>query len=359
MRPFGLDISKWQARRELDKPHGVNFRLLLEKVDFLFLRAGYAGSAGGAWTDERVHDYMGDLEPLLIQNPIPFTFYWYFRDDVSIMDQVNRFSAVVNRYKEVVNLSLILDAEVFAKSRAVSTQKIKDFQFEVERQTGLTVDILYGRGGQLNSETEPGLPEVLPYLFVARYDTRLDPQVDEPWEEGGPQEYVEPRDYDTWLFWQYSDHSGGAEFGVVSAGIDKNVFNGTLAELRTLAELDKPAPPPVDWDVWGKTTADRRVEFLSGKGSVAPVFFAYPVSWEPQVLNITGPSGVKVTISLLVNGFEVILRRTRIYSSGYTTYTFTRDFNFVDGDGIIVTLENITINPAEVVTTLLMEQYGG
>jgi hypothetical protein len=300
---------------------------------------------------------MDDLLKLLLNNPIPFTFYWYFRDDVSVMDQVNRFSAVVNRYKEVINLPLIVDAEVFVRSDAVSTQKIKDFQTEVERQTSLKVDILYGRGGQLNAETDPGLQEVLPHLFIARYDTRLDPQVDEPWEEGGPQEYVEPRDWDEWLFWQYSDHSGGKEFGVVSEGIDKNVFNGTVEELRHLAGLDKPVDPPIDWDEWGKTTADKKVQEI-GVGHTALFFFSYNASWEPQMFSIQGNSGVSAKISLLVNGIEVPLRSARIFSSGYVTYTFPRDYNFKKGDGVVIEVKNDSNTASKVKVKMVYEVYG-
>lgn len=245
-RPVGVDISKHQGNNLETHPdvHGVNFTLLHNKADFIIVRAGYGGSAGGAWLDERVHQFMEDLGPLLRQEPKPFTFYWYFRDDVNIMDQVNLFCSVINKYKDYVNLHPVVDAEVFVKSNLLSTQKIIDFQTEVERQTGLLVDILYGRAAQLNSETTPGLEVVLPYLWVARYADFLDEQVDEPWEEGSN---VDPRDYDDWKFWQYSSKGPGGQYGVVSASIDLNVFNGTLDELREWAGLHEPVPPPPDF----------------------------------------------------------------------------------------------------------------
>lgn len=244
-RPVGVDISKYQAPADLTKPHGINFQLMVDVAAFIMARAGYAGSAGGAWVDPRVHEYMKDLAPLLRQRRIPFTFYWYFRDDVSIMDQVNQFSSVINEYSDVVNLPLVVDAEAFTKANLTSTQKIVDFQTEVERNTSKKCDILYGRAGQLNAETTPGLEVVLPHLWIARYDSRLDEQVDEPWEEGGPQEYVEPRDYDEWLFWQYTESGNEKLYGVTAGaiGIDLNVFNGTMEELRTFAGLDEPGEP--------------------------------------------------------------------------------------------------------------------
>jgi GH25 family lysozyme M1 (1,4-beta-N-acetylmuramidase) len=338
MRPIGVDISKWQAHSDLSKPHGVDFVKLHDKSDFIILRAGYAGSSGGAWTDERVHDYMKDLDPILIENPKPMTFYWYFRDDVSIMEQVERFAAVVNMYLEVVNLSLIVDAEVFVKSDLVSTQKIKDFQLEVENATGLKVDILYGRAGQLNEETTPGLPEVLPYLWIARYDADLDEQVDEPWEEGGPQEYVEPRDYDEWDFWQFASSGHGAEYGVVSASIDQNVYNGTLEELRSRAKLDQPDVDPGVDITMGKATAEQADVVVHGSMEVS---FINAKTMVPAFITVQAAKGdiKKATIKLVVNGVRVLLRRRSMAYSDWFIYAFPRELSIKTGDTILVTLE--------------------
>lgn len=359
MRAQGIDMSKYQAPQDLGKPHGIDFKTMLDVVDFLFMRAGFAGSAGGAWTDPRVHEYMKDLEVLLLDDPKPFTFYWYFRDDVSIMDQVNRFSTVVNKYKEVVNLPLIVDAEVFVKSDAVSTQKIKDFQAEVENQTGLLVDILYARSWQLNEETTEGLPEVLPNLFVARYVAVRDPQTSEPWGVGTDDPRLTPRDYIEWAFWQYSEGGDERRYGVTAGaiGIDEVVYNGSVEALRSWAKLDQPVDPPIDWEKWGKTTADRKVSALGPNASILE-FFSYDVAWEPQMLSVHGEYRTKVKISLFINGFEIPLRKTIIYSSGSMTYTFLRDFNFSKGDGILVELTNTSGAPATATITLALEKYG-
>lgn len=293
-RPVGVDISKWQANNLQTHPqeHGVDFTLLHNKSDFIILRAGYGGSAGGAHLDERVYQYMNDLAPILENEPKPFTFYWYFRDDVSLIDQANLFSLVINRYKNVVNLTPIVDAEVFVKSDLVSTQKIIEFQAEVERQTGLLVDTLYARAGQLNAETTPGLPAVLPNLHVARYDPDLDEQTDEPWEEGPPEEYVEPRDYDDWVYWQFDASGHGAEYGVVSASIDRNVFNGTLEELRELANLHEPAAPPPIFD--SSVMVEKKVVNVvyGDKGVVEVSFRPDPKNKRPHAFQFVFPKGL-------------------------------------------------------------------
>lgn len=358
MRATGIDISRYQAPQDLAKPHGISFETMLNVVDFLFVRAGFGGSAGGAWTDPRVHGYMGDLEGLLLRNPKPFTFYWYFRDDVSVMDQVNRFSEVVNRYKEVVNLPLVVDAEAFVKSNLLSTQKIIDFQIEVENQTGLLVDILYGRAGQLNAETTPGLEVVLPYLFIARY-AGLDPQTDEPWEEGGIQEYVEPRDYDEWSFWQYTEKGDQTKYGVTAGaiGIDEVVYNGTVEEVRSFAKLDQPNDPPIDFSQWGVAVVDMKVNEIAAGGTELFAFIQ-DVSHEPQVLTVQGAYGMRVTVELMLSGIAVVLRANqKIYSSSYSIYTFMRDFNIAKEDFVLVTVFN-PIETAVASVKLVLERYG-
>lgn len=251
-RAFGLDISKYQAPQDLNIPHGIDFAKMLSLVDFLFLRAGYAGSVSlMGHEDERVREYMADLLPLLKKTPVPFSFYWFFRDDASISSQAAVFARVVNEFKEVVNLSLVCDAEVFVKDTVLSTSKLRDFKAEVERLTGLEMDVLYGRAGQLNAEVTNAINEIFPHLWVARYLEDADPQTAQPWDEGGVQEYVEPRDWDTWRFWQYSCKHGDAIFYGVgplgSVSIDKNVANMSCEELYKLAGLlPETPPPPVD-----------------------------------------------------------------------------------------------------------------
>lgn len=344
MRPNGIDISKWQAPQDLSKPHGIVFPTMVDKADFMFVRAGFAGSAGGAWVDPRVHEYMEDLWEILDNHPIPFSFYWYFRDDVSVMDQVLRFSAVVNRWKGVVNMPLVVDAEAFTKGNAVSTQKIIDFQIEVERQTGLKVDILYGRAGQLNAETVPGMErgEILPYLFVARYQDGLDPQVDEPWDEGGVQEYVEPRDWDTWKFWQHTEDGDEKRYGVTAGavGIDEIVFNGTMEELRAFANLDKPVEPEEDWSSLGVCKVEQKVTQVPFGGTAIEYFHNTDTWFVPKMITVQAPSGVRVTVEYFVDGIGVPLFTRRIGVNKFLNYTLSENLMLAVGDGIIVTLAN-------------------
>lgn len=351
-RPVGVDISKYQGNNLLTYPnvHGVNFTVLHNKSDFIVMRAGYGGSTGGAWLDERVHQFMDDLAPLLRQEPKPFTFYWFFRDDVNIMDQVNLFSSVINKYKDVVNLPPVVDAEVFVKDHLLSTQKIIDFQTEVENQTGLKVDILYGRAAQLNSETIPGLEVVLPHLWIARYADFLDEQVNEPWDEGSN---VAPRDYDDWKFWQYSSKGPGGQYGVVSASIDMNVFNGTLDELREWAGLHEPNPPVNRDETFvisqqiGKI-ANEDVEVTIGADSTLL----------PRFLEVVSDPGVVryVTVYSVIDGKRIQFARKYMGYTGWTGLEIPNWVELKDGTDIVVSLDGRVDGLVEV--NLVVEDWG-
>lgn len=331
-RAIGLDISKYQAPSDFSKPVDIDFKTMLSKIDFLVVRAGYAGSAGGAWTDERVHEYMALLEPLLLENPHPFTFYWYFRDDVSAGDQANRFSTVVNKYKEVVNLPLVLDAEVFVKGTKDSTNDLIYFQAEVEKQTGLLVDILYARSWQLNEETVPGLELVLPMIMLARYNNE-DPQTGEPWNIPPDDPMLKPRDYDVWTFWQYSETGDASAYGVGPTGsksIDEQVFNGTVEELRKLAKLDEPLPPPIDWEKYGVASAEE-AKFLLADGEKGVAYFNFTLgSQEPLMVQINAPMGSYAQIGVVVDGVYFRLRKAKIGSSKILLHVFPAGWTLND-----------------------------
>jgi hypothetical protein len=311
--------------------HGIDFDKMLSAIDFLFVRAGFAGSSGGAWEDQRIHEYMADLGPKLRADPKPFTLYWYFRDDVSVMEQAVLFSRLVNAYKEVVNLPLIVDAEVFVKGDATSTSKLVDFQTEVERMTGLKVDILYGRAYQLNRETVPGLQLVYPEIFIARYFTKgtYDPQVDDPYEKEG--DLFDPRDWEGWTFWQHSETGDQTAYGIGpygAKGIDEVVYNGTQEELLAYAQLTTPPPhqppppddyPPEELDFSMKIASAR----TSGEEVALVTFYPLPDCITPQILSLAfGKGRVQA-----VNVFFVI-QGTSFKVQGYSTKY--RDYIFMD-----------------------------
>jgi hypothetical protein len=336
MRPYGVDISKWQGRQDLSEPHGVDFEKLVSMVAFLFVRAGYAGSSGTVNTDERVHAYMKDLGPILSGIKLPFSMYWYLRDDVSVVNQANLFSDIVNQYKQYINLPLIVDAEVFVQGDPESTEFIIQFQSLVEIKTGLMVDILYARAWQLNDETVPGLEEVLPHMFIARYDESLDEQVDEPWGNPGDDPRLKPRDYNFWAFWQFRSKGGGPEHGVQSASIDQVVYSGTQEELEFWAFGPEEPPIPEEPDM--KNQVMKRLRDIYGSSKYVTLVVPENNYWTVRGYQVVtkGPHLERVVYRVKAGDNDFTLHKSTMRHKTWSS--FLCDIPLYPGDKVQVKL---------------------
>ena len=73
--------------------------------------------------------------------------------------------------------------------------------------------------------------------WIARYTT-----LPLPWGNPGDSASLKPRDWDSWVFWQFSaDGNGrGPEFGAQSASIDLNYFNGDETDFRVYCGYAEP-----------------------------------------------------------------------------------------------------------------------
>ncbi len=70
-------------------------------------------------------------------------------------------------------------------------------------------------------------------LWIANYTTGGQPLIPAPWKSW------------EWLFWQFTDKGDGKRWGVESAGIDLNYFNGDAAAFaRRFPTVPAPPPPP-------------------------------------------------------------------------------------------------------------------
>jgi hypothetical protein len=101
---------------------------------------------------------------------------------------------------------------------------------------------MYGRAYWLNKHTVPDDLLKLLGLWIARYTTKGKPWGNIlPWPDSPS---IKPRDYDDWLFWQYSaDGNGkGKEFGASSKSIDLDYFNGDEAAFYAYANNTNPNP---------------------------------------------------------------------------------------------------------------------
>jgi len=86
----GIDISKWNDKFDIDKL--PNFRQVLDILDFVIQRVGYA-NAGGCHKDERLDEFYAEL----VEHPeILRGAYWYFASTTSWEEQLSVFLALLD-----------------------------------------------------------------------------------------------------------------------------------------------------------------------------------------------------------------------------------------------------------------------
>ena len=128
------------------------------------------------------------------------------------------------------------------------TESAANFVLRVNENLGV-LPILYSRAYWLNKWTVPDDLMKLLELWIARYTSKRKPWGNLlPWPDSPA---IKPRDYDDWVFWQWSaDGNGrGAEFGAKSKSIDLDYFNGDQAAFDEYVNKPQPKPYPDLLDV--------------------------------------------------------------------------------------------------------------
>jgi GH25 family lysozyme M1 (1,4-beta-N-acetylmuramidase) len=235
---LGIDTSHWQGVMNYPKAVSSGAR-------FNISRAGSINNiTGNCYTDYQFPNNKYAHEHL------PSGFYWFFRPNHDPYKQADYFC---NLSLQTKRAPLTADAEVqggctpeqFRDSLAKFVGRIyANVGIWCEMYTRATVwnphsrlvNGVYVKAGVAESALWPRLN-----LHIARYG------VSQPWWTGT---MYKPRDWNTWLFWQFSaDGNGrGAEFGAGSNSIDLNYFNGDEVALRNHFFYDDAQPVPApDW----------------------------------------------------------------------------------------------------------------
>jgi len=210
---LGPDISFYQD--DNSTPEGVDFNKMRERSDFVVIRAGQ-----NTWIDpDFKHNWKAAKEAGL-----PRGSYWFY-------DSRSEPKAQAKLWRDALGddqgeLPLFADFEESYDGPYAGWQKWYAFLEYVKKLMPDKEIVIYtGYYYWKENAPDPNLhPESLEYfhqypLWIARYGTS-EPLVPAPWDEG------------EWTFWQFTEHGDGAEFGVETAGIDLNYFNGTPEELR-------------------------------------------------------------------------------------------------------------------------------
>jgi lysozyme len=223
----GIDVSKWQGDMDWMKCHEAGAK-------FAFIRAGSVSIGGELYTD-----YFFEKNASLAADYMPVGFYWYFRPQHDAVAQADYFCNLIKDEERL--LPPVLDLENNGGlGPAAITEAAKVFITQVYVNLNLW-PLLYSRGYWLNQNTIPDAVWDFVDLWIARYTNKRKPWGNLlPWPDNPA---IKPRDFDDWLFWQWSaDGNGrGAEFGASSKSIDLNRFNGDQAAFDEY--INKPPDP--------------------------------------------------------------------------------------------------------------------
>lgn len=221
MRATGIDVSKYD--KWFDPKQSIH------QIDFVIQRVGYGGSLGGCVKDEKFNV----LYPAVREIPIRGG-YWYINSHVNWKRQ----------------------ADFYLESVLGKEYHFHDCDFESDYN-----EMSLGFGSEamewINYVAIETKQKVLQYSNASCYDAYLswDKRTknvplwmawpNEPIDEQTTEPYLpKKRKAKDWTFWQHSyNNLVGHEWGVGSADVDLDVFNGTVADLRTWLGLDVVTPP--------------------------------------------------------------------------------------------------------------------
>lgn len=238
-RALGVDLSHWQAK--------VDFETLVKTgIKFVFIKA----SEGAAGVDENFSMYWQAAGAAGLLRGA----YHFFRPDFNPTVQAQFFYDTLMDAGSIGELPPVLDVE----KRPLVAAQIKPCLDAIERIFGKH-PIIYTAPGLWN---EMGaVPWAKDYsLWVAQYPYR-------DWSDDLPNRLLTgeprlPRDWSTWLFWQFTERGPGRRMGVGSSRLDINFFRGDTNELLAYTGLTPAAaaaPAPVPAPVAAPTPAPAAV----------------------------------------------------------------------------------------------------
>ena len=213
-RAHGIDISKWNSTFRL--PTNPPF-----PVDFVVQRASYAMRK-----DERFDEFKQQV----LAAPISGAYH-YFSSGANWLDQAKLFLALVGDKYDM----LVWDVEpAYNKVDAVFFNGALNAIDYVAAQTCKKVLLYTNPTTYRPMEAAVGVTKLKNYsLWLAQYYYFPSPTKD-PNMSGMLRK--------TWDMWQYSARGKGAEYGVGSASVDLNVYNGTLEEMKYWLKIDPTLP---------------------------------------------------------------------------------------------------------------------
>lgn len=236
-RVEGLDVSVFQG--------AINWNTVAaNNKQFVFIRA----SRSNLDLDTNFHaNVAGATAAGLLAGPYHRALPLGTSDAGTFMDPIEdarRFVTAAGSIMTTGFLRPVLDIEDgFTLGREQLSQWVLNFLNEVERLTGVE-PIVYANTNYATNFLSEEIADKYE-LWIARYNggndpNTVDPQVTQPETPAGfPNPYGVwnepvggPPSHDSWSFWQYTSRADGLGLGVSSIGLDLNLFNGTLDEMK-------------------------------------------------------------------------------------------------------------------------------
>lgn len=221
---IGPDVSFYQD--DNTTPAGIDFAKMKEKADFVIIRAGQ-----NEWIDPDFPTNWAAAKKAGLARGS----YWFYDSRVEPKRQAELWRDALG--DDQGELPLCAD---FEESYGGAYQGWRrwyaflEYLKEVmpEKEIIIYTAYYYWRDNAPNATSEASsLAYFHQYpLWIANYGVSA-PNVPAPWGK------------DEWMLWQYTEHGAGAAFGVESAGIDLNYFNGTPEEFRARFNLSGVTPP--------------------------------------------------------------------------------------------------------------------
>jgi lysozyme len=225
MYPKILDVSHWQGDIDWNK-------FMQSDAEGCIIRAGSCNANSGIpYTDYKYEQNMTAVEHF---TDVIGT-YWYWRPSHDPIEQADYYADLL-KFKNW-NLAPVADVESW-ENVGISTMqaRLKRFVDRLEYRTGRK-PLIYTRTTFWNPYVRNPSWASDHDLWIARYNSTITG----PWDDG----WGKPYSWNDWVFWQYSaDGNGlGHEYGIESADVDIDYFNGTSDELRKYAGLGEEVPP--------------------------------------------------------------------------------------------------------------------
>ncbi len=198
-RALGCDISHWQGNVDFNRMHDAGAR-------FVILKASQA-----TWTDNKfVKNYHAARQVGLL-----IGMYHYLDWSVPAVQQARYFAKLVTDYPPDIEPVIDFEERKNAPGRLAAVSALNIFVQTIEDLTS-RVSMIYTSPGYWRDYGDTWEGWTKYPLWIANY------KVAKP---------VVPKPFSDWLFWQYTDRGDGARYGVSSAQIDLNWFNGTAEQL--------------------------------------------------------------------------------------------------------------------------------